>query len=519
MAISTAVPADARSEVLGYDISKKPFVNLAANLPQYMMVVAEANTDKQSGLDTTPFDATNAAEVADRFGYGSPAHICAVILFPPNGGRGATFPITFVPVASDVAATPTTTNITVTTASVTANKTHYVKINGRTTFQGRTLSFDVLTTDNQDAIALKIQNVIAQALYTSCPVTAAINGTNANQVDITTKWEGATSAGLNIEIDVRGTDTGVTYTIATNTDGTGSVSLASALDFGDTWYTILLNTFGESQFSVLEAYNGNPDNKSGRHNPLLMKPFMAIWGSTLSDKDALLAITDIAARETETTNVLSIAPNSKGWDFEAAANGALLHGNMAHNAPHLDIIQSRGGESALFPDMPVPEDGNIGDLKDYAVRNQLWQGGCSASILVNGKYKHTHFITTYHPADNTQEFFINARDINIDWNVVYSTRLIQEQFIAGYAIGRDNVNYTVSDVVTPALYRQKLITMENELEKKALIQNASATSEQIQVSVGLTNPDRFDSKVPYQISGYTRVLSNTAEKQSSLTTA
>lgn len=82
--------------------------------------------------------------------------------------------------------------------------------------------------DDQDAVALAMKAVV-DAKLTKVPVTAAINGVNANEVDLTQNFKGVNGNDLKIIVDSVG-QTGLTITPSTPTPGVGSSVLTTALD-------------------------------------------------------------------------------------------------------------------------------------------------------------------------------------------------------------------------------------------------------------------------------------------------
>lgn len=105
------VDVTARARVLGIETQ---FVNLRTgsilNLPQQVGVLAQKSSAVSYG--TTKFQATSHAEVARKLGWGSPAHLAAMQLFPDNGDGVGTVPVTFFPLGDDGSATPAVGDIT-----------------------------------------------------------------------------------------------------------------------------------------------------------------------------------------------------------------------------------------------------------------------------------------------------------------------------------------------------------------------------------------------------------------------
>ncbi|MEN9914208.1 MAG: Flavobacterium phage, partial [Bacteroidota bacterium] len=366
--ISTAVGVERLSRTTGYAIQRGKFNNDTPYLPQRIAILGEANTSNQSGLTVNPIEVTSAAEAGALFGYGSPIHSVMRILRPLSGDGVGGIPTIVYPQISDVGASATTRTWTV-TGTATANTTHKVIVNGRDGLDYKGYDVNIATGNTPTVIAGKIKDAINSVTNAPCTATSALG-----VVTITSKWKGATSAELYIAFDLGTISAGLSYSQTATVNGAGVVSLAPTLAlFGDEWNTLVINTYGTAQFDTLEAFNGVPNDvaPTGRYAGLIYKPFTAIWGSVLSDKTALATITDNASRISQVTNALAPAPNSKGFTWEAAANGAYLAAIVYNNTPHIDI------SNFAYPDMPVPSDGNIGDMRDYVNRDFLVKKGCS----------------------------------------------------------------------------------------------------------------------------------------------
>ncbi|MEN9928927.1 MAG: Flavobacterium phage, partial [Bacteroidota bacterium] len=370
--ISTAVGIERLSKTTGYAIQRGKFNNDTPYLPQVIAILGEANTANQSGLTVDPVEVTSANEAGELFGFGSPIHSVMRILRPISGDGVGGIPTIVYPQISDVAATETSREWTV-TGTATANTTHTVIVNGRTGLDFKSYEYSVAVGDTPTVIAGKIKDVINGLTNAPCVAT-----NTAGVLTITSKWAGATSAELHIAFDLGTKSAGLSYSQTDSSDGAGTVDLADTLAlFSDEWNTIVVNTYGEAQFSTLEAFNGIPNdvNPTGRYSGLIFKPFMAFAGSTLSDKDDLAAITNDADRISEVTNVLCVAPNSKNFTYEIASNVVLGLAPILQNQPHLD-------ESAIvYADVSLPSDGNIGDMKDYNNRDFLLKKGCSTVMV------------------------------------------------------------------------------------------------------------------------------------------
>ena len=487
--ISTAIDISIASRAVGYNLKNENFNPSTPYLPQRIAVIGEANTANQATLDDTPYEATTAKEVGDRYGYGSPLHQIARILKPIYGG-GVSCPVVFYPQASDIAATARIYKLGVAVAtSVTESATHYVVINGRDNIDGIPYAINLVAGDTQSTVTAKIIAAVNAVL--SAPVVSSLSTLD---VDFTTKWKGLTASNLDIRIDTNGTPAGVVYSQVSNTGGTGVVSLYYLMqDFGENWNTIIVNPYSD-QLANLETYNGTigATVPSGRYLSTVWKPFIALFGNTASTKSALVAITDATARKSQVTNVLCPAPNSEAYPWEAAANAAVLCATVAGSTPHLGIA----GKS--YPDMPVPTDEIIDEMASLDDRNYLMQHGCSTVTITNGKYTIQDFITTYHPDGDVVPKFKFVRDLIDDWNCAYKWKLIMIRDIQDKTITSDAIPVRVDNTISPKQIKSLLIGHIQDCAQLALITDTQFSIASITVGVNGTAPFRLDISFRYK---------------------
>lgn len=510
MPISTAVDLTRVSRVVGYKLKPANFEQITPYLPQRIAVLGEANVAEQALLDTDPYEFITAKEVAEKYGYGSPLHQMARILRPLSGNPLGGIPTVVYPQASavdgegELTAEQAVYKLGVTVAtSVTENATHKLIINGRDNIDGVPYAFNVVKGDNQAAVTTAIIDAVNNVL--SSPVAATLATTD---VDLTTKWAGATAI-LSVEVDTQGKAAGIVYAeVAEGTDdGTGAVVLTDALAaMEEVWNTIIINPYGADQFDVLEAFNGipDPDTPTGRYTSTAFYPCVALYGSALSDKDTIVAITNLAARTSQVTNVHCPAPNSAGFPWEAAANMAMTAVPIAQNSPHLD------NGAKQYPDMPVPTDGDIGDFSDYNARDFMVKAGSSTVNLTGGKYTVQDFITTYDPDGEVVPKFRFVRDLILDWNVAYNVILLMKGSIQDMTIVPNDTPSRVSGVIKPKQVKQLYISLVTDLESLALVADASFSEDSLQVGINATNPARLDIFFRYKRTSTAHIVSTDA---------
>lgn len=506
---SNAVGSERVSRVVGYKLTKGNFSESSPNLPQRIVVIGEANTANQSGLSVAAEEITTAQKAGELYGYGSPMHRMFSIL-RPRGGGGTIGGIPTIGIAQ-VAAVGSAAKIhTITvTGTATKNTTHTLRICGRTSLDAVSYDVNIEKDDTQSEIARKVEDVINSVL--GAPVTAAApdeSDPSNNVVTTTSKWTGLTANYIDISVDNNDDAAGVTYAVASTQDGSGTPSIAPAVTIleGNEWNTIVINSYGTvtAVVEALEALNGVPDPETptGRFTGIIMKPFIALTGSTEDDPTSF---TDADARKDQVTIAICPAPLSKGLPFEAAANMCTLFARVCQDTPHLDV----SGKS--YPDMPVPTDGSIGAMANYDNRDAFVKKGCSTVMLVAGKYQVQDFVTTYHPAGEEPPQFRYCRNLMLDFNVRYGYYLLEQLYVVDHAIVNDGDIVTVGKIVKPKTWRGVVSQYATDLSLRALIADPAFMQDSIDVNISSVNPDRLETFFRYKRSGYLRIASTTAQ--------
>jgi len=483
MSISTAISLDRVSRVIGYKLKKANFGLNTPNLPHRIAVLGEGNTANQAGFDTSPFSFISAKEVGDRYGYGSPLYQMARILRPIAGNILGGIETVIYPQMEVGSATVIKVGVTVAT-TVTANAVHKIYISGRDNIDGVSFKYSLAIGDDAATVRQKIIDAVSNVLAAPCTAAEA-----TLDIDFTTKWAGLTSAGLQVRFDTGGIAAGVVYSEVSNTPGAGEPDVAASLAlFGDEWNTDIVNSYGVSTFSALEVFNGvaDPDLPTGRYEPTVFKPFVAFWGSLLSDKDDVVAITNAAARLSQMTNILAPAPNSEGFPFEAAANMCASTALIFVNTPHV----GNGGKA--YPDMPIPADNDIGDFSSYDARDFMAKRGASTVLLKNGAYTVQDMFTSYHPAGETPPKFRKVRDLNVLWNGGFRWLIIMDRDVQDKAIVKDGEPVQVGDVIAPKQVRQLIGSHIDQMVSLAMYTDAAFSKASADVEIEGTNPARLN---------------------------
>jgi phage tail sheath gpL-like len=496
---SDAVSTDRVSKVVGYKIEKGDFRESSPNLPQRIAVIGEANEANQADLDLTPKQITSAQKAGQLYGYGSPIYHILRILKPISGDGVGGIPIIVYPQAKAVGAAAKIYEISP-VGTATANGTHTLKIAGRTGLDGVFYDINIETGDTAAEITAKIEDAINNVL--GCPFSATSTDYEAT---LTSKWRGLTAEDLAVEVDTNDNDLGITYTVDSTQAGSGTPSIADALElFANDWNTIVINSYGThaGTMTALEDFNGvpDPDAPTGRYASILMKPFIALTGSTAEDPSS---ITDADAKKDQVTIAICPAPLSAGLPMEAAANMGVLYARQAQDNPHLDV------SGKTYPDMPTPT--AIGTMAEYDSRDEIVKKGCSTVDLTAGKYVVQDFVTTYHPVGENPPQFRYVRNLNIDFIIRYGYYLLEQLYVVDHVIADNDDLVSASNVLKPKTWKGQLYGYAEDLGDRALIVDVDFMQNSITTGLSTSNPDRLETFFRYKRSGLARISSTTAE--------
>lgn len=497
---SNAVGSERISRIVGYKITKGDFSNKTPNLPQRIAIIGEVNAADQGTFPTIGTVVTSAKQAGDLYGYGSPIHMAMRILRPQNSEGVGGIPTVCYGVAEAGGATARIATVTP-TGTPDKNGTHYMKIAGRTELDGASYAFSILTTDSTTVIAEKMRDAINNA--PNSPYTATAT---TGVLTVTSKWKGITAEELDVTVFTGDDTLSLTYPVVVTQAGTGVPTVTAELNkFGNDWVTLVVNTFTTAQTAILdeyEAFNGIPDPSAptGRFAGIVMKPFIALTGSTNSDDTSL---TD--ARKTQVTNAICPAPNSLATPLEAAANMCLLYSRIAQDNPHLDV------NGKLYPDMPVNDNGTPNAMDDYENRDSYVKLGNSTVDVINGQYRVQDFVTTYHPDGEMTPQFRYCRNLILDFNIRFGYYLLEQINVVDHVIANDDDVVSVANVVKPKQWTAILNGFADDLANRGLLADPTFMKNSIVVNLSGVNPDRLETFFRYKRTGVVRIASTTAE--------
>lgn len=484
MASSSAVDASAVARVVGI---KTAFKNLRAGgiliLPQRIAVVGQGST--AATYPTTKAQLTSAFAVGSAYGFGSPLHLAAKQLMPSNGDGVGTIPVTFYPLEDDGSADPSEGTITPSGAA-TGSASFRVYINNEPSAQ-----FAVADGDSVATICASITAAITAAL--DMPMTA-VNGTT--EVDLTSKWAGASANDLYVEVVATSEDnSGVTFAVVQPSGGLINPDISPALaQIGNVWETMILNCLEVADTTTLNLYQTEGE---GRWGALVRKPFVVFTGNTETTVANATAVSD--ARKTDRINAQLVAPGSNDLPCVVAARQLARIAVVANNNPPRDYgsLEATG----LTP-------GLDGVQWTYPDRDSAVKKGSSTTEVKDGVVNISDTVTFYHPNGDPIPAYRYVCDIVKLQNIIFNLDLI---FAVpewdGAPLIPDDQPTINRDARKPRDAVAAVCAMIDSLALNAIISDPEAAKANTQAAINAGNPKRLDLVTVVQLSGNTNIIS------------
>ena len=481
MTISTAINPSARARALAVQTAYRDLSKGAVKyLPIRVAILGQGNT--ASTYATTKKQVYSAYEVGATYGFGSPLHLAALQLLPPNGDGVGTIPVTVYPLEDESLAAPSGGDITpsVTTAEA-AN--YQVAVNN--------ILSEVFSVEVGDVVADIVTKITTAINATpNMPVVATDSTTTC---DVEAKWAGASGNDLYVEI-IGPTDKGVTYAFTQPVNGAtnpNATTIATALaQMGEVWETFVVNCL---EYDDTVAMGALATFDEGRRLPATNKPFVAFCGYTGSTVAAAHVVSD--ARTTDRTNAYLTSVGSNDLPFVVAARQLARIAKVAATNPPSDYGTQRA--TGLTPGLDSAQ-------WNATQREAAFQGGCSTNLVVDDVVQIEDVITFYHPTGDTDPGDRYVCDQVKQWNVTYNTRNIfsAPDWAAAPLIPDDQptVNPTAKK---PKMAKAAVATMLDNLGLEAIISDPKTAKASIVAAINSQNPKRLDVSFTTALAGNT----------------
>jgi len=453
--------------------------NTVALLPQHVGIVGPGATTATYPL--TAQRIFSAEEAGTLYGFGSPIHLAALGLLPPNGDGVKSVPITVYPLADGT--TPSTGNV----LPVDGGGGHSGTATYTLRVAGVEMPFTLVDGDSVAEATAAITAAVGASLNT--PVTATDNSTD---VDLEAKWGG--TSGDDIVIEVIGGSNGITWTITPPTGGAGDSDVDPGLALiADTWATQIVNA-ADSSTATLDKYSVYGE---GRWDGLTKKPLMVWTGTNETVVATLVAAGD--ARKTDRVNGYVTVPGSPNHPFQIAARGVARIALQADVNPPVDYAATDPLTGLVA--------GASSDQFTYAERDQLVKAGISTTVLVDGVPRMEDTVTFHHPDGQDPPAHRYAVDNVKLQNTIYNlTTIFEAPEWAGAPLLPDSTPTTNRAARKPRDAKAAVNSMIDGLALEAIISDPETAKENTTADIDGGNPKRLNVVIVIQLSGNTNII-------------
>lgn len=349
---------------------------------------------------------------------------------------------------------------------------------------------------------------------TALNVTAAVNGTTPEQVDITSKTKGTFGNDVIISFNEKSGEafpSGLTSaTVTPMASGSGIPDIQDALDAlgtgdaqNEAYFTDVIHGYGKDSTTLdaISTYNGIGNLAQGNYSKTVNRPFRSLIGDNTPDSAGQTAVIALGnGRKLDRTNGVVSVPGSPTHPAEIAAEAvaicARLNGVRA---------EENAGDQILQGVMPGQKSERWSD--DYDNRDLAVAAGVSPTRIKNGVVTLQNVVTFYHPDDvpAANNGYRNYRNISLLQNITNSVFVnFSLDKWKGISIVKDVTKVTNVNSAKKARDVDSVINdfvaLVQEWEKNAWIYAASYTLENLSVTIrDLVNG--FDSVIPIVLSG------------------
>lgn len=476
-----SVSPSAVSRVTGVGVQYKNFnAGAAAMLPQRLIVIGVGNKNVVYTEDKYECEGS-ASEIGERYGYGSPLHLAAKQLYPTSGS-GASFPVTFYPLANASGASQAQGTISATgTASASGS--------ARVFIGGVTVDVAVASGETAASVLGKIKAAIEGEL--DMPVNAGDGEDSA--IALTAKATG--TVGNLIKVYVESDVSGLVFSCEQLSGGAGDPDVDTALAKVKTiWETAVLYCGDYKSSGLLDKFMTWGKD---RWSDLVKMPVVVFHGCT-DNYVTRTTITD--ARPNDFINALVVSVGSPELPYVIAAKAMVndILTTADSNPPQ--------GYKGLLEGLVA---GSDDDQELYSVRNQSVMKGASTNIKTGSVAELNDIITMYHPAAEgkypSRRYVVDIMKL---MNIVYNCRLLMEadDLKSAPLIGDADVTSNPK-AIQPKTVKTWFLNLARSLCDKAICQDFEFTKKNLEVKIDSENPKRLNVKFPVKLSGNVEVSS------------
>jgi len=477
-----SIPVNLKTPGVYVEFDNSQAIRGLAGLPYKVLIVGQ-RLAAGTVAELVPTKVTTANQAIEYFGRASMlAHM--VEQYKKNNNFTETWCIALDDAGAGVAATGKLTITGTATAAGTFNL--YVA--------GRAVKVAVAASDDQDAVAAAIVAAITADL--DLPVTAAVNGTNADEADITARHKGENGNDIDLRVNYyQGEElpAGITVAVTAMASGATNPDFAGVVTaMGDEWYNVIAMPYTDAaNLTLLET------ELSDRWGPLRPIEGHAFAG---------------AAGSQGTMTTLGDSRNNPHLSIMGA--------NASPTPPH-ELAAIVSGVAAYYGNIDPARPFQTLDLVGFlppaltakwtqAERNLLLLDGISTYTVDAGGTAHIErLVTTYNLNDQAvrdESYF----DVNTLLTLGYLRYTFRARFSSRYPrhkLGDDGTRYGAGQaILTPKTAKGECFNLFRQWEEIGLVENFDQFKADIVVERNGIDPNRLDFLLPPDLINQLRVV-------------
>ncbi|MBF0249964.1 MAG: phage tail sheath subtilisin-like domain-containing protein [Alphaproteobacteria bacterium] len=359
---------------------------------------------------------------------------------------------------------------------------------------GQRVRIGVASTDTPAAVATAAAAAINAT--TDLPVTAAVNGVTAEQVDITARNKGEAGNATDIRVNYNFGEVlpaGLTAAITAMSAGAANPDIATAIAaFGDTWYTDIAMPYTDA--ANLAALEGELENRAG---PTVMMDGHAYAAATGTHA----TLTTLGnSRNSEHLSIMAASDSpSAPWAWSAALTGVAAYHTRIDPARPLQTLVL----DSILP--PVP-----GDRFTLEERNLLlFDGIATFKVDDGGRVLIERVITTYetNASGIDDPSYLDLTTMKTLAYLRYSVRARILQKYPRHKLASDGTAYGAGQaIVTPSVIRAELIALFKDWESAGLVEGIDQFKADLIVERDASDVNRVNALIPPDVVNQFRVF-------------
>lgn len=365
--------------------------------------------------------------------------------------------------------------------------------------QGETIQVAVAPSDADTDVATNLVAAVNAGYVKfgrtmAFPVTAAVDGVTANQVNLVARNVGLLGTAIAVDKDLLGNEGPLAafITIASPTAGTGTPALDTAIAaLGDMEFDWIGAPYADS--TSLDAIE---DFLADRWSPLkeIYGNYITVLFAAFSD-----LATAGAARNDPNADIMGVVESSSApWVWAAAMAAAV--GQAKNIGVTVDQAYTVSLPLTGTPLVGVKPPKNRLNWFDKTQRNQmLFDGISSFTVAADGTVSIERLITTYQ-TNNSGLPDMTWLDVITRAQATYFGRYNRQRIASSFPkciLADDNPSANPA-IVTPAIFKAELIHIYIELETGGLVENSDLYAQQL-VTARSSDPTRMDAYLPFDV--------------------